>query len=90
MIYPILIFSALFWCSQPALQAMLTKNTPSNEQGELQGSLVSLTSLASILNPLIVTQLFAAYQDSIPGMPYYFAAAVSAVAFAIALRKKPS
>jgi DHA1 family tetracycline resistance protein-like MFS transporter len=88
MIYPILIFSALFWCSQPALQAMLTKNTPSNEQGELQGSLVSLTSLASILNPLIVTQLFAAYQDTVPGMPYYFAAGVSALAFAVALLKK--
>jgi len=90
MIYVILTISAIFWCGQPALQALLTKNTPSNEQGELQGSLVSLSSLASILNPLIVTQLFAEFQSTVPGAPYFFAAGASALALAIALLKRPT
>lgn len=90
MMYAVLIFSSVFWCYQPALQSLLSRNTPSSEQGELQGSLVSLTSLASILNPLIVTQLFAMFSEDFPGAPYLFAAGVSAVALIVALLKKPA
>lgn len=92
MMYVILAFSAIFWCSQPALQALITKSTPSEQQGELQGSLVSLASLSAILNPIIVTQLFAYFNSHptfpIPGAPYFFAALVSLLAWVILFRHR--
>ncbi len=42
MMYAILVFSAVFWVSQPALQSLISDKTPPQEQGELQGTLVSL------------------------------------------------
>ena len=92
MMYGVILFTSLFFVAQPALQSLATKNIPSNEQGEFQGALVSLTSLASILNPLIVTRLFAHYSDQegvyLPGAPYYLAAISSLVAWIVILKRK--
>jgi DHA1 family tetracycline resistance protein-like MFS transporter len=92
MIYIVLVFSALFFVGQPALQSLATRLVPSNEQGEFQGSLVSLTSLASIINPLIVTQLFAHFTNDdgvyLPGAPYFFAALISLVAWLVILKRR--
>lgn len=82
----ILVGSAVFWISTPALQSLITGSAPSREQGELQGTFVSLTSLASILNPLITTRLFA---TGVAGAPYYFAAAASGLAFVVASATHP-
>lgn len=91
MIYSAILFSSLFFVGQPALQSMATKLVPVEDQGEFQGSLVSLSSLASIINPLIVTQLFAHFTDEkgtyLPGAPYLFAALVSGVAGIVILKK---
>ena len=91
MIYIALVFSALFFVGQPALQSLATRLVPSDEQGEFQGSLVSLTSLASIINPLIVTQLFAHFTDEVgfylPGAPYFFAAIISLIAWFVISRR---
>lgn len=54
----------------PALQSIITKNIPSNEQGELQGALTSLMSATAIVGPPLMTQLF-----------YYFTHKESAVYF---------
>jgi DHA1 family tetracycline resistance protein-like MFS transporter len=94
MIYSVLFFSALFFVGQPALQSLTTKLVSAEEQGEFQGSLVSLTSLASILNPLIVTRLFAHFTDNtglyLPGAPYFFAATMSLMAWMVIFRKLKS
>lgn len=83
MIYAILIPASVTSVMQPALQSLLAGRVHSNLQGQLQGSLVSLQSLASIINPLITTQLFAIYSQPnhtpyAPGAPYFFASAVTA------------
>ena len=39
----------------PALQAMLARKVDEQRQGELQGTLASLTSLIGIGGPLVVT-----------------------------------
>lgn len=88
MMYAILTASAVFWITQPALQALVTKLVPAHEQGELQGSLASLTSLASIINPLVTTQLFTKFAHSAPGAPYFFAAAVCLLAFPLVLGRR--
>ena len=41
----------------PALQAMLSRQVDDDHQGQLQGSLAALTSLTSIIGPLIVTAM---------------------------------
>lgn len=43
----------------PALQGIISNQVPSNEQGELQGALTGLMSLAAILGPLVMNNLFA-------------------------------
>lgn len=93
MMYVILVGSAVFWVAPAALQSLISHTTPSHQQGELQGSLVSLASLASIINPIVTTQLFAYFTHSkdnlyVPGAPYYFAALVSLVALVILLSKR--
>lgn len=81
IIYLVIIFSSIFFVGQPALQSLAARQVPGHEQGEFQGTLVSLTSLASILNPLIMTGVFGIFSDQsglyIPGMPYFIASGIS-------------
>jgi DHA1 family tetracycline resistance protein-like MFS transporter len=90
--YAVIIFSSIFFVGQPAIQSLATRLVPADEQGEFQGSLVGLTSLAAILNPLIVTQLFAHFSDQegvyLPGAPYIFAAFISFIASLVILKNK--
>ena len=94
MMYAILIGSAIFWVSGPALQSLITAGTPAQEQGELQGTLVSLSSLAAIICPLVVTKLFAYFTDGaglqIPGAPYFFGAFIAFVSWVILMQRKNS
>jgi DHA1 family tetracycline resistance protein-like MFS transporter len=65
----------------PSLQSMISRGTPSEEQGELQGTLVSITSLTSIIGPLLYTGLFSYFTKpnhfTLPGAPYIAAALIS-------------
>ncbi|UOE99825.1 TCR/Tet family MFS transporter [Bdellovibrio reynosensis] len=93
MMYVVLIFSSVFWVATPALQSLISHKTPPHEQGELQGTLVSLASLAAIITPIVTTKLFAMFTAQrtdvyLPGAPYFFAAIVSVVCWLILLRKK--
>ncbi len=77
LIYVILICSSVFWAAHPALQSVVSKSVPPTEQGELQGALMGMVSLTSILNPLIMTAVFAATTQPggfyLPGSPYILA-----------------
>nr|AIA18568.1 Tetracycline_Resistance_MFS_Efflux_Pump [uncultured bacterium] len=91
MLYLVLLFSSVFWAAHPALQSLVSREVPPSEQGELQGSLMSLTSLMSILNPLIMTTLFAAFSvrgtgHYVPGAPYLLAGALYLAAWGMAAR----
>jgi DHA1 family tetracycline resistance protein-like MFS transporter len=93
MMYAILVASSIFWTTGPALQSIISKQVPSDQQGELQGSLFSLTSFASILCPIITTQLFAYFNNPnplghVPGAPYFFAFIVAMVGFLIIFKNK--
>lgn len=85
MVFPVMLFSALGGLGGPALQSMITGKTSADQQGELQGSLVSVTSLASIIAPLLYTGLFALGTGQnlhLPGLPYLAAAGLSLFCFA--------
>ena len=63
----------------PSLQATLAGHVPSNEQGELQGTLTSLMSLTIIIGPPIMNNLFNYFTTDkapfyFPGIPFFLAA----------------
>ncbi|MEM1072853.1 MAG: TCR/Tet family MFS transporter [Pseudomonadota bacterium] len=70
----------------PALQGIMSKAVARDAQGELQGALTSLTAVAMIIAPMIMTTTFAGF--TAPGAPVYLPGApflVSAVLVATAL-----
>lgn len=63
----------------PALMtAMASNQTDEDRQGVVQGVIASLSSVAAIFSPLVMTGLFQASVDGtgmyLPGAPYFFAA----------------
>lgn len=97
MMYPIISLMIFGGIAIPSLQSLMTKEVAPNEQGELQGSLVSVMSLTSILGPLIYTNLFSHFTGpftiSFPGAPYATASFISLIClllifFKTKIRKK--
>ena len=93
-IYIAIIIGAFAGFLSPALQALMTQRTPADAQGELQGAITSLYSLASIISPLVMAFMFTAQTDEagpyLPGAPFFLAAALTVAAmgiFAIGARR---
>jgi DHA1 family tetracycline resistance protein-like MFS transporter len=91
MLYAVLTVSAPLWAVGPAIQSLISREVPADRQGELQGTLMSLISLTSIVNPLVMTTLFSMTSDRnqglyLPGSPYLLAGLLIFVAWIIALR----
>jgi len=94
MMYIYMIPFGLGGIAGPALQSLITKQVASNEQGELQGGITSLQSVATIIGPLIYTNLFAYYSDGndhfqFPGAAFLMAGLLTFLSLAIALRSFP-
>lgn len=70
MIYVIIALASIGGIAGPAVQAILSRSIPANEQGALQGGLTSLGSLVQIFAPLTATALFAHFIG--PGAPIEF------------------
>lgn len=66
----------------PSMNAIMSKQVPANEQGELQGGVASMMSLTTILGPLIMTQTLGRF--SAPGAPIYFPGAAFVLASILA------
>ena len=67
----------------PSMNAIMSKQVPANEQGELQGGVASMMSLTTILGPLIMTQTLGRFSAS--GAQFYFPGAAFVLASALAL-----
>ncbi len=92
MVYPIMVVGMFGWTiGQPAVQGMLSRAVPANEQGLLQGAVASLNSLTSIFGPPIWTGLFGFFVSPaapfiFPGAAFLASAAVFALALVLAIR----
>ncbi len=89
--YLIIPFGALGGMAGPAVQALLSRAVPANEQGMLQGGLVSLTALTQVIGPPVATGLFGFFISTqapfqLPGAPFFFGAACMAIGLLFALR----
>ncbi len=90
-LYAVVCFGAFAGIAGPALQSYTTKHIPADEQGAVQGVFAGLASLAGIPGPFIASHSFGwaiAPERSfhLPGIAFFEAAALSAVALYLALR----
>ncbi|MBI3439518.1 MAG: TCR/Tet family MFS transporter [Proteobacteria bacterium] len=67
----------------PSMNAIMSKQVPANEQGELQGGVASMMSLTTIIGPLIMTQTLGRF--SAPDAPIFFPGAAFILASALAI-----
>jgi DHA1 family tetracycline resistance protein-like MFS transporter len=73
MLYAFTIVYCLGGVTPPSLQGILSNRVSANEQGELQGMMTALTSLSTILSPIIMTHLFYTFTKN--DAPIHFAGA---------------
>jgi len=90
MVYAIIVVGAFGGLCQPAMQGIISKSVGDDEQGQIQGSLSSLSSLASIIGYLGATRLFAHFVSDkvptkIPGAGFFASAILAAIAIGVAL-----
>ena len=78
-----------------SLQGLMSRQVGPSEQGELQGTIASISSVAQIVGPVAMTQAFAhfAARDAVPylpGAPYVLAAGLSVAMLAVFLSVRPT
>jgi DHA1 family tetracycline resistance protein-like MFS transporter len=88
MVFVVMSFSAFQGLVFPSMNATLSRLVAANEQGELQGGVASLQSVAAIVGPPALTGAFAAFSRPeasvrFPGAPYALAAALTVGAIGI-------
>jgi len=87
-LYPFLAVASISGFVAPSFQAIMTNDIPADAQGELQGALSSITSLTSVIGPVLMTQLFAWFTAEtavvyFPGVSFIAAALLTLVCLAI-------
>lgn len=91
MMYAIMVPFSLGGLAGPAMQGIISTQVPANEQGELQGSLTSLNSVAAIIGPILMTSLFYKFTEKgtsiyFPGAPFMAAAILSLISLLLIIR----
>lgn len=91
MMFVFLVPYCLGGIAQPALQAVMAGKVPPNAQGELQGAITSTMSLAAIIGPFVMNNLFFYFTHSeapiyLPGAPFFLGALLMATSFVIAYK----
>jgi DHA1 family tetracycline resistance protein-like MFS transporter len=89
MLYAMMIPYAFTGLAGPAIKSIMAKNTVVSEQGELQGILTVLVSLAEIIGPIMMMTLFTVTTVGLPeseklySSPYLLAAGFIVMAIGI-------
>ena len=90
MVYALIPLSTLGMVAQPALQGIMSQAVSDDAQGELQGVLMGVGAIGSIISPLMMTGVFSYFTRAdatiyAPGAPFYLAAVLDGIALAIFL-----
>ncbi|MEM7242672.1 MAG: TCR/Tet family MFS transporter [Pseudomonadota bacterium] len=90
MIYALIPLTSISFLTTPSLQGIMSKATPDDAQGELQGVLTSAGAIATIIAPLGFTALFWWFSASgarlyFPGAPYIAAGVLDLIALILVL-----
>ncbi len=99
LIYALAPTGALFWIgipvmtlwgiAGPATSGMMTRLVSSEQQGQLQGAMTSVKSIAELIGPFLFTLIFAYFIGGnapleLPGAPFLLAGALLLVSVAVA------
>lgn len=89
MMYLFILCNVLAFAAGPALQGLVSKASPPEQQGEVMGSLQSIGSLGVIVTPMIGTGILSAVSHLPPadwrtGSSFFLCAAMQAVALVVA------
>lgn len=92
MIYLVIAASALEAIADPPLRSLAAAKVPPSAQGELQGAMTSLSSLTTIVGPLIFTQTFFHFSGGnavmdFAGAPFLLASGFMVVAVVMFVRR---
>ncbi len=71
----------------PALQATLSARVGEAQQGRLQGVLASITSLAAVFGPLLISPLYFAFRARFPGIVWLAGASLYLLCLPVLLRR---
>lgn len=90
MIYVILIIGSLGSVTGPAVQGLVSRSVGADEQGGVQGSLMSLMGVAGIIGPPLATSLFSYYISKnspvyLPGAAFLFSSLLMFLALLVTL-----
>ncbi len=88
MVFAVIVVGAPAGIAMPALNAWMSKMTPADSQGRLQGTIGGAEGMSSIIGPIVMTQTFGAFEHSVPGAPFFLAAVLSLAALLIATRAR--
>jgi len=75
MVYVAIAIASLGGIANPAVQSVMSRQVGPTSQGELQGAVASLNSVAAVMSPIFMTQLFSYFSTPaaptvFPGAPY--------------------
>jgi DHA1 family tetracycline resistance protein-like MFS transporter len=91
MMYAIMVPFALGGIANPAFQGIISSQVNSNEQGELQGALTSLMSVAAIIGQPLMLGLFRVFTKDnavlyFPGAPFFVGSILSVISLFLTIR----
>ncbi len=94
MIFPAIAVGSLGGIANPAMQSAMSRQAGASAQGELQGVIASLTGVAAVISPPVMSELFARFSAAgapvaLPGAPFLLAAVLVFCCALIAMRKVP-
>jgi DHA1 family tetracycline resistance protein-like MFS transporter len=87
MVFAIMILFTAGGIALPAFQSLLSRQVSEEHQGELQGTLVSLTSLTEVIGPIAATSIYAASPLSAPGAIWFVGAGLYVLCVPVILRQ---
>lgn len=91
MVFLFLIPYCLGGLAGPAIQSEITNHVPSDEQGQIQGTLASLNSATATFGPLVMTSIFYYFTHDtapfkFPGAPFVLASLLMIMAWFMAFK----
>jgi DHA1 family tetracycline resistance protein-like MFS transporter len=95
MVFVLAGVGALQAITYPSLNALMSRQIPANAQGELQGGIASLTSIANVVGPLVMAQTLAYFTAPaapvhFPGAAFVLAALINTGAALLIFWKRPA
>ena len=89
VVFAVIIVSSPSGVAMPAMNAWMSRLAPEDAQGRLQGSIGAAEGLSSIFGPILMTQVFGAFENTLAGAPFFVAAVLSVAGLLIAMRVGP-